>query len=95
MTTVTTVTQDHLAWELVEQHRDCLSETERHTVFVDLGTGEYARAIHGVLTALTRHRRVLPHTLAAELHTWMMTYGLIHEFESLLRAVSPAEREPS
>lgn len=86
--------EDSLAWDLVDHVRDHLNDEERHSVFVDLGVGDYPPAIRTVLEAVARERVSLPGRLVALLRAWMMAYDRHREFSAVLaRAVG--EGSPS
>jgi hypothetical protein len=83
-----TVLEERLAWDLVDRHADCLADHQRHEVFVSLGTGDYAPAIRGVLTALLHRGHVLPSESVTLLRAWMISYDRSSEFGALLDRVS-------
>jgi hypothetical protein len=68
-------TEANLAWELLEQHRSCLTVAELNTSFVKLGVGECERAIELVLKAAARERDVVSQELVDRLTTWVDGYG--------------------
>lgn len=80
--------EDSLAWDLVDHVGDRLSDEERHSVFVDLGVGDYPPAIRVVLEAVARERISLSDQLIALLHAWMVAYDRHREFSAVIaRAV--------
>ena len=81
------VHEGDLAWELVEQTRDVLSDDERHIAFVHLGVGDYPPVFRCVLNAVARERMPLPAQTVASLKSWADTYDRHREFASMLARV--------
>lgn len=77
-----------LAWDLVDYVRDRLTDSERHTVFVNLGVGDYLPVFDSVLGAVARENISLSPELVTQLQAWLEDYDRHHEFQSVFeRAV--------
>ena len=59
-----------LAWELADQLAQHLSDKERMAVFVDLGSGEDAAAIHRLIQIAAKHKHPLPSRTSMQLYAW-------------------------
>lgn len=66
--------EQDLAWDLVEQNRQCLTVAELNTIFVQLGTGQYGPAIETTLKAVSRSGAVVSPQLASRLTVWIDGY---------------------
>jgi hypothetical protein len=82
--------EGNLAWELVEQTRDCLNDEERHVAFIHLGVGDYPPVFHCVLNAVAREGMPLSAETIERLKVWADTYDRHREFASLLSRVRRA-----
>jgi hypothetical protein len=76
--------EGNLAWELVEQARDCLDEEERHVAFVHLGVGDYPPVYRCVLNAVARERMPLAAHTIGRLKAWADAYDMHREFAAVL-----------
>ncbi|AQA02129.1 hypothetical protein BVC93_06470 [Mycobacterium sp. MS1601] len=72
-----------LAWDLVDDHRDALTQAERDMAFVNLGVGEYTIVIRDVLGAVLRERQSLSAEHAGKVEAWVGFYSLHNEFSAL------------
>lgn len=79
-----------LAWDLVDQHRDCLTPEERDRAFVHLGIGEFPPVIRSVLNALVRERKTLSANSVTDVQAWIDNYDRTREFATLLAVVTEA-----
>jgi hypothetical protein len=76
--------EGNLAWELVEQTREILNETERHVAFIHLGVGDYPPVFRCVLTAVARECTPLSAQTVERLKAWADVYDRHREFAALL-----------
>ncbi|CAN5552958.1 hypothetical protein BH10ACT9_BH10ACT9_45860 [soil metagenome] len=76
--------EDDLAWELLEQYRDCLTAGQRTAAFVHLGVGDYQDVVRVVLHSVTAHQRTLSASAAAKVRAWIDCYDADPEFACLL-----------
>ena len=76
--------EGNLAWELVEQARDCLDDEERHVAFVHLGVGDYPPVYRCVLKAVARERMPLSAQMIERLKAWADVYDRHREFSVVL-----------
>lgn len=72
-----------LAWDLVDEHRDALTQGERDMAYVNLGVGEFTTVIRDVLGAVLREQRTLSAPHAADVQAWIDCYALHDEFRAL------------
>lgn len=85
----------NLAWDLVEQYRDCLGDSERTYAFVHLGAGEFVPVIRCVLAVLARARVPMKATTLAALAPWVRCNTRDGDLSDLFRqaaANSPVRR---
>lgn len=76
-----------LAWDLVEENRDSLTDAERSTAYVHLGVSDYPPVVECVLSAIAREDKVLPPQTVARLRSWIEMYEMGQEFATLLARV--------
>lgn len=70
-----TVSDEDMAWSLVEAVKPCLTGYERTVVFVELGCGESYLAIKHILTALLSTPMALPVAILSKLTDWLNGYA--------------------
>ncbi|WP_197378489.1 hypothetical protein [Mycolicibacterium mengxianglii] len=80
--------ESDLAWNLVDDHRDVLTQAERDMAFVNLGVGEFTTVIRDVLGAVQRARQPLSAETTANVEAWIDCYAQHAEFRALLDGVS-------
>lgn len=80
--------ESDLAWDLVEQNRDSLTDDERQSAFVHLGVGDYPQVLQCVLRAVAREQVALPTQTRARLQAWIALYDMGIEYRSLLSQVA-------
>lgn len=87
--------ESELAWLLAEQNYECLTLTERHTVFIHLGIEDYPPAIACVLAAVARHGRTVPESTVHQLRSWVVRYHQRHHADLVNRvaAISSGESQ--
>jgi hypothetical protein len=69
------ISDEDMAWSLVDAVKSCLSDYERTVVFVELGCGEIYLAIKRILTALLSTRMTLPVAMLSKLTSWLNGYA--------------------
>jgi hypothetical protein len=69
------ISDEDMAWLLVDAVKSCLTGYERTTVFVELGCGESYLAIKRILTALLSTRMALPVAILSKLNGWLDGYA--------------------
>lgn len=69
------ISDEDMAWLLVDAVKSCLTDYERTIVFVELGCGESYLAIKRILTALTSNRMTLPVALVSKLTGWLKSHA--------------------
>jgi hypothetical protein len=68
------ISDDDMAWLLVDAVKSCLTGDERTIVFVELGCGESYLVIKRLLTALLSTRMALPAAILSKLTGWLNGY---------------------
>jgi hypothetical protein len=71
----TTISDDDMAWLLVDAVPSCLTGYERTNVFVELGCGESYLAITRILAAILSNQMTLPATILSRLTGWLKGYA--------------------
>lgn len=69
------VSDDDMAWLLVDAVESCLTGYERAIVFVELGSGESYLAIKRILTGLLSTGMALPEGMISKLTGWLNSYA--------------------
>jgi hypothetical protein len=69
-----TISDQDMAWSLVDAVGSCLTGYERTITFVELGCGEIHLAIRRILSVLLSARMVLPAEILAKLTAWLNSY---------------------
>ena len=69
------ISDEDMAWLLVDAVRSCLTGYERTVVFVELGCGEAYLAVKRILTALLSTRMALPEAILSMLTGWLNGYA--------------------
>lgn len=69
------ISDEDVAWLLVDAVESCLTGYERTSVFVELGCGQSNLAITRILTALISTRTALPVAILSKLTGWLNAYG--------------------
>ncbi|MCV7395026.1 tryptophanase [Mycobacterium paraseoulense] len=69
------ISDEDMAWTLVDTVGSCLTGYERSSAFVELGCGESYLVIKRILTALLSTRMALPATLLSKLTGWLNGYA--------------------
>ncbi len=69
------ISDEDMAWLLVDAVKSCLTGYERTIVFVELGCGESILAITRILTALISTRTALPVAILSKLTGWLNGYA--------------------
>ena len=70
-----TISDEDMAWLLVDAVESCLTGYERTVFFVELGCGDSNLAITRILTALISTRTALPVAILSKLTGWLNAYG--------------------
>ena len=65
------ISDEDMAWLLVDAVKSCLTGYERTIVFVELGCGESYLVIKRILTALLSTRIALPVAILSKLTSWL------------------------
>jgi hypothetical protein len=68
------ISDEDMAWLLVDTVKSCLTGYERTIVFVELGCGESYLVIKRILTALLSTRMALPVAILSKLAGWLNGY---------------------
>ncbi|BCI55908.1 hypothetical protein NIIDNTM18_51860 [Mycolicibacterium litorale] len=82
------MTEDEVAWDLLADHRGCLTVAERHSVSINLAVGEYRSAIQEVLAAVVREGDVLAAESATNLRELIGAYEYGADLGTLFDSVS-------
>jgi hypothetical protein len=69
------ISDEDMAWSLVDAVKSCLTGYERTIVFVELGGGEGYLVIKRILTVLLSARIVLPVAILSKLDSWLYGYA--------------------
>ena len=69
------ISDEDMAWSLVDAVKSCLTDYERTIVFVELGCGEIYLAIKRILTALLSTRMAVPVAILSKLTSWLNGYA--------------------
>lgn len=69
------ISDEDMAWLLVDAVESCLTGYERTVVFVELGGGESYLVIKRILTALLSTGMVLPQVTISKLTGWLNGYA--------------------
>jgi hypothetical protein len=69
------ISDDDMAWSLVDAVESCLTGYERTIVFVELGGGESYLVIKRLLTALLSTGMALPEAIISKLTGWLNGYA--------------------
>ncbi len=69
-----TISDEDMAWLLVDEVTSCLTGYERTLAFVELGCGENYLAIKRILTALMSNQVGLPVSILSKLTGWLNCY---------------------
>src|SRR6516162_11279418 len=69
------ISDEDMAWLLVDAVRSCLTDCDRTIVFVELGCGESYLVIKRILIALLSTRMVLPVATLPKLAGWLNGYA--------------------
>ena len=69
------ISDEDMAWLLVDAVNSCLTGYERTVVFVELGCGESYLVIKRILTALLSTRTALPVAILSKLTGWLNGYA--------------------
>lgn len=69
------ISDENMAWSLVDAVKSCLSDYERTLVFVELGCGEIYLVIKRILTALLSTQMTLPVAILSKLTSWLNGYA--------------------
>lgn len=85
----------NLAWDLVEQYRDCLGNAERTYAFVHLGAGEFVPVIRCVLEVLARARVPMKAATLAALAPWVRGNTREGDLNDLLRRAAATPTRPA
>lgn len=70
-----TISDEDMAWALVDAVQPRLTGYERTSVFVELGSGESFLVIKHILTALLAARMALPVAILSQLTSWLNGYA--------------------
>jgi hypothetical protein len=71
----TIISDEDMAWLLVDAVKSCLTGYERTLVFVELGCGESYLVIKRILTALLSTPMALPVAILSKLTGWLNGYA--------------------
>lgn len=69
------ISDEDMAWSLVDAVKPNLTDHERTHVFIELGCGESYLAITRILTALMSTRMAVPEGTLSELADWLNGYA--------------------
>jgi hypothetical protein len=69
------ISDDDMAWLLVDAVKPCLTGYERTLIFVELGCGESYLAIKHILTALLSTGMALPEAIISKFTGWLSGYA--------------------
>jgi hypothetical protein len=69
------ISDEDMAWSLVDAAKSCLSDYERTLVFVELGSGEIYLVIKRILTALLSTQMTMPVAILSKLTSWLNGYA--------------------
>lgn len=69
------ISDEDMAWLLVEAVKSCLAGYERTIVFIELGCGEGYLAVKRILTVLVSTKVALPRAILAKLTGWLNGYA--------------------
>ncbi|OBE94658.1 tryptophanase [Mycobacterium sp. 852002-10029_SCH5224772] len=69
------ISDEDMAWLLVDAVNSCLTGYERTVIFVELGCGESYLVIKRILTALLSTRTPLPVAILSKLTGWLNGYA--------------------
>jgi hypothetical protein len=76
-----------LAWDLVDVHRNELTQAQCDMAFVNLGAAEYTTVIRDVLTAVLQSGLPLSADYTEKVEGWVDFYSQQAEFQPLLDRV--------
>ena len=79
-----------LAWELADQLRRHLDDTERMAVFVDLGSGEEKAAVHRLIHLAAKHEHPLPSKMFQQLRVWAYAHDAQDDYAPMLARIHSA-----
>jgi hypothetical protein len=68
------ISDEDMAWLLIDAVKSCLAGYERTLVFIELGCGESYLAIKRILTILLSTRMALPVAILSKLTDWLNGY---------------------
>ncbi len=71
----THISDEDMAWSLVDAVKSCLTDYERTVVFVELGCGEGYLVIKRIITVLLATRMTLPEAILWKLSRWLNGYA--------------------
>jgi hypothetical protein len=83
---------DRVAWQLAEDLRDRIPETDRVTMYCTLGTGDTFDALATITELAVRHHQTVSHNTVTQLHAWLDGYlGNPDEprIRASIRAITP------
>ncbi|WP_231984306.1 tryptophanase [Mycobacterium sp. E342] len=69
------ISDEDMAWSLVDAVKSCLTDYERTVVFVELGCGEGYLVIKRIITVLLVTRMTLPEAILWKLSRWLNGYA--------------------
>lgn len=69
------ISDEDMAWSLIDAVGSCLADYERTAVFVELGCGESYLAIRRIIAALLSTRMALPLAILPMLAGWLNSYA--------------------
>jgi hypothetical protein len=68
------ISDDDMAWSLVDAAKSCLTGYERTIIFVELGCGESYLVIKRILNAVLSSQLALPVAILSQLTGWLNGY---------------------
>ncbi|MDX1893448.1 hypothetical protein [Mycolicibacterium sp. 050158] len=74
MSSTTVTSPDQVAWQLAEDLRDRIPETDRVTMYCTLGTGDVFDALTTIMELAIRHHQTVAHDSVTQLHAWLDGY---------------------
>jgi hypothetical protein len=69
------ISDEDMAWLVVDAVKSCLTDYERTMVFIELGCGESYLAIKRILAVLLSNRMTLPVAILSKLTGWLNGYA--------------------
>jgi hypothetical protein len=84
---MTFIMNRQFAWELADHLRRRLTDKERMAVFVDLGSGDHAAAIHRLIDIAAKYEHPLTSRMFKQLHGWAHAHQVQDHYAAALARI--------